>query len=385
MTSFLVGEGHHFRPATLEEKNYSIDAVVDYINTAQSSVSSVVADANIQTITAEHSDPYYDIALRGNADGVVVSTTGSAGVLSGNRLSRVHNGTCSVHARHPLISRVKNVSMDRLNDNIYDELISYVSGSLSRHVVDSMTTLVGGKTVADKPVYTAQDHATPLYLRNSESWVSTLDLTAISPWNSRGGANRAGTAITPRHVLLAEHYPLSTTDTIRFVAADNTVVTRTVSGSVTVSTSGADTRVLLLDSDLPASITPLKFLPDNLYDYLPSIQIWPVPVIAFDAQENAITKSTNPIRWTPSSIGGEFVNAINEPFSRLTEPIVTGDSGNPILLAINGEAALLSHWSAPTLGPVYHKLLTEIATALTTLGGGHSLSTVDLSSFTDYS
>lgn len=29
--------------------------------------------------------------------------------------------------------------------------------------------------------------------------------------------------------------------------------------------------------------------------------------------------------------------------------------------------------------------LSDIASALTTLGGGHTLSTVDLSSFTDYS
>ena len=66
----------------------------------------------------------------------------------------------------------------------------------------------------DMAIFTTQDHANGIYVRNPNCWAADLDLTGVSPWNSRSGALRAGVAISPRDVLTSEHYPLQVGDTI---------------------------------------------------------------------------------------------------------------------------------------------------------------------------
>jgi hypothetical protein len=74
----------------------------------------------------------------------------------------------------------------------------------------------------------------------------------------RQAGNRAGTAITARHAVLANHYPLIAGDTLRFIASDNTIITRTVvqAARIFYNGNGTDAWMILFDSDLPASITP---------------------------------------------------------------------------------------------------------------------------------
>lgn len=382
--SFRPGVGLSFRPVVDTGFLFDISAIVGYDDHASSSEPMTINDTSINRITSDYSDPYYDIQIRGDDSGVLLSALDATGSLNNNRrLSRVTNGTCRVKASSFVKSAIVTCDMTRINGNVYDELVNYVSGSLARHIVDSMTAMIGSKTASAKPIFSVQDHVTPTYPRNAACWTASLDLTAISPWNSRGSNYRAGTAITPRHTIQAAHYPLAVSDTIRFVAMDNTVVTRTI--SAVQSNPTTDIQVALLDSDLPASITPMQFAPSNLYDYLPSLESFPVPVLATDYEEKAFVKETCPTCWVNTSTAGFFRTSLTDPFSRLVEAIIPGDSGNPVCLVVGGVPVLISHWMGVDTGRLYHKLLTEIAAALTTLGGGYSLSTIDLSSFTNYS
>lgn len=382
MTAFIPGAGRAFRPATDDDFIYQLAAIVGYDDFNGSTASVTVKDANITRTTSDYSDPYYDIQIRGDDSGVVLTVLDATGELTGRRLDRVSNGNCRVQSDSFLKRAILNCDMTRINGNVYDELSSYVTGSLARQIYDSMIALVGSKTAESKPIFSLQNHTTPTYVRNTDCWAYPVNLTGISPWNSRGANTRAGTAITPRHTIQAAHYPLVVSDTIRFVAADNTVVTRTVSGVQSIANS--DIQIALLDSDLPASITPLKFAPANLYSYLPSLELFTIPVFATDYEEKIFIKETCPTCWDNAIKSGTFRDALTEPFSRLAESIISGDSGNPVCMIVNNAPVIISHWLGPSTGPLYHTWLTEIASALTTLGGGHTLSTVDLSAFPTY-
>ena len=67
-------------------------------------------------------------------------------------------------------------------------------------------------------------------------------------------------------VAHANHYTIPNGSTIRFVAKDGAVYTRTVVNSVQVGES--DIQIGVLDSDLPASIKWYKLLPQNWRDYM---------------------------------------------------------------------------------------------------------------------
>lgn len=383
MTTFTPGNGLSFQPVDQAKFSYSLTVNVGYDDFDASTVVMLVDDTNLTRITSDYSDPYYDIEIHGDATGVALSALDATGTLNGSRLDRVSNGNCRVKANSFAKIAIADCDMTRINGNVYDEFISYEAGSLAQHLVASITALVGSKTSSAKPIYSTQNHAAATYVRNSACWAASINLTAFSPWNSREANYRAGVAITPRHTIQAAHYPLAVSDTIRFITTGNAVVTRTVSGINSIS--GSDIQIALLDSDLPASITPISFAPENLYDYLPSLQTFSVPMLATDYEEKAFIKENFPAYWSNASHFATFRNSPTDPFSRMTEAIISGDSGNPVCMVINGSPVIISHWLGIDYGPLYHTFLTEIAAALTSLGGGHSLSTVNLSSFTDYS
>ena len=377
MTQFLYGDGLAFRPATLEEFDFQIHVDVGYVDSAAVTTLTVELDANVAQVDSDYSDPYYDIFVVGSNEPILTAIDSTA-TLIGNRLTKNSEGICRVKASHPLLSRLVSLDMSRINFNTYRTLDSYVTGSLGRNISDNMAALASGKDATTKPIYSLQDHANSIYTRNPACWVYDLDLSGVSPWNSYNSVFRAGFAFTPLHVIMATHYLIPNGTVLRFIAMNNTVVERSiVSGDFIY---GSDIYIAKLNTPLPVSITPLQFMPANESDYLPSVESWDLPMFATDAQEHAITKDNY---WgeLPTSVYAK--NSLLYPL--LTETTIGGDSGNPMFYVINGTPVAISHWSSSYRGPRYSSYLTEIADIVSTLGGGYTLSTVDLSSFTDYS
>ena len=244
---------------------------------------------------------------------------------------------------------------------------------------------------ASVPVYTTQDHAGGIYVRNPLNWCADIDLTCISPWNSVGTHQRAGVLITPRHIVLAQHYPLADGTTIRFVADDNTVVTRTVTNSLQIATT--DMRVSILDSDVPESISFAKCLPSDYLTYLrcavaPNNIVPGLPVISTDQEEKLLYME---LRRVIHNNGGVYytqmhyaADLIYPEYASLHEQYVTGDSGSACFLIINNEPIILScvygseGVGGRFVGPAIHYYAAQVNTALTTLGGGYQLTTIDL-------
>ena len=272
-----------------------------------------------------------------------------------------------------------------------------VAGSARKALSDPIdNALAGANPATQQKLYTSQDHVTPAYVRNSNFFLQGTHaeaLTCASPWNSRQGQRRAGTAITPRHAMLAAHYPLLAGDSLRFIASDNTIITRTVvqSQRIYYNGLGTDGQMILLDSDLPASITPCKLFPDGYETYLPAgastDAAFRLPILTLDQEEKGIIYDLRKVN--NSSIKSVVLTTPELP-DRLAfyERVVSGDSGNPQFAAIGTELWIMTCWYGS--GPFYGGLVSELNAMITTLDTlqgditGHTVTVGDLSSYTAY-
>ena len=199
--------------------------------------------------------------------------------------------------------------------------------------------------VINKLIFSVQDHANGLYVRNPNCWAADIDLTCISPWKSSPPVyQRAGTLITPRHVILAAHFPIAIGDSIRFITKDNITIARKVIGAVfnTIWTDlWPDNQVLLLDSDVPPSITPCMFLPANYGKFLANNGAG-LPTLNLDQEEKAIVGELSAISIAEPSYTRFGLAEPTAP-NRLSlfEYIVGGDSGNPSFIILNGKLVLI--------------------------------------------
>lgn len=253
---------------------------------------------------------------------------------------------------------------------------------LAAHMAAEIDDRLAGKSAGSAlALFTAQDHVTPAFTRNTSFWAADIvaKLTCISPSNSTLDNNGAGVAITPRHVLYCKHggvgvgYPADAAS-IRFVTTDNTVVMRTQSSHLELS---VDMAIGLLDSDLPATITPCKTAPDSLRSYLSSFPY--VPVMVLDQEEKGVVKDIDHI----DAVSGLWTRTPTDT-QRLAfhEALVAGDSGDPVFGIINDELVLLGvvkdvNEMMSTVGSN-----TIIAAGITTIGAnGHALSNPSLAGF----
>lgn len=277
-------------------------------------------------------------------------------------------------------------------------------------------------------IYSTMNHSATNYTRNSSCWAHAFDLTCVPAYNSYEQISisnccanpsynccvpvvptkRAGTLISPRHIIFANHYWIANGSTLRFVAMDNTVVSRVLSNSIQVSTpirsidalghtntssKSTDLQVGLLDSDVPTNlITFARVLPANYTNYFPNLsnRTAPaaIPALCLDQNANAEVVDVSCI-FTSSAEIGEIVfshpqDATEQQFYGDGRKV--GDSGQPVFLVINGQLVIVTVWSSAFAGGAGNFIYDadSINAAMTTLGGGYKLTPIDLSGFTRY-
>jgi hypothetical protein len=307
------------------------------------------------------------------------------------------------------VIRTVNIALALSGAAIIEVIEGGVAGSARKALTDPIdTALISANPATQQKVYTSQDYVTPAYVRNTNFFLQATHaeaLTCASPWNSAGGETRAGTAITPRHAVCSKHYPINVGSTLRFVTSDNTVVERTVVQAANiiandplypiVSPLENDAWLMLLDSDLPASITHCKLFPYEYETYLPNGTTTEggaaLPLLTLDYGENGIVldylgKNGPLIPPTPFGI---WIEPTLPDRLAFFDPIVVGDSGNPAFAAIGSELWLM-FTQVGTGGPAYGGLVTELNAMITTLDTlqgditGHTVTVGDLSSYTTY-
>jgi hypothetical protein len=304
------------------------------------------------------------------------------------------------------VKRTVNITLTLSGSSIIEVIEGGVAGSARKALSDPMNTALSGANPAtQQKVYSTQDP----YVRNTSFFLQGTHaeaLTCASPWNSAGATQRAGTAITPRHAVCAKHYSIPVGSTLRFVASDNTVVERTVVQAANIIASSPlypvsspienDAWLMLLDSDLPASITHCKLFPYEYETYLPDGTTTEggaaIPLLALDYSENGIVLDylgkDGPV--TPPTPFAWYIEPTLPDRLAFYDPIIVGDSGNPIFAAIGSELWLMSTFGGSGSGPAYGGLVTELNAMITTLDTlqgditGHTVTVGDLSSYTVY-
>lgn len=335
-----------------------------------------------------------------NVSPVEVERTSSAvGVLSPDasdpyRWTYQGTGSAVLTLRTQTSTYTASVTTATATGATVDVVTGYATGSLRKHCADAIDGALAGKVAATAlPLFSTQDHAAPTYVRNVNCWGASfaVALTAVSPWNSQGGPFYSGILVSPRHVMFATHFAPSAGATIRFVTVDNVVVTRTLSAVTALTQSQAyypDLTVGLLDSDVPGTIAFARVLPSAWATKLPSLSAAnTVPCISTDQEEKLLAREMTAL---PSSTSPYALLTMMMPADAqrraFYEDIVGGDSGNPACLVINGQLVVLTCWTSGGSGSGSSVLAFKSAlnTAMTTLGGGYTLTDADLSAFTSY-
>lgn len=297
-----------------------------------------------------------------NVDEVIltVDNPAIAEFVSPRRLEYRSTGTTIVRASYQSVEMATlSITTSTNPVSVNAVLIEFLPNTASLHCEQAILTRIAGKDpVVAKPIYTTQNHATGVYIRNPSCWAADLvsELTCLSPWNSTGSNTRAGTLITPRHIIFATHYEIAEGATIRFVTANNQVITRTMvkrarMREMTPGISGpsafvgfSDLTIGVLNEDVPNTIKPCKVMPSNYWDYFP-VGPWPVAGLCLDQEEKALV--TDLLSWRDG--GGIFIrfhHLQSNPFkTAFYEDKIVGDSGNPAFLIVNNELVLLTVWT----------------------------------------
>ena len=223
----------------------------------------------------------------------------------------------------------------------------------------------------------------PVYVRSTTCWAKNIDLSPLSPWNSNGGTQKAGTLISPKHILFANHFIIPNTTTLIFVDMNNNSYTRTLSNSLQVGST--DIQIGLLDSDLPSNVSFCKVASVDLSDlarfdfYNPSPTWNKIPVFYTDQQEKALIALGYGQPSAPQSYFIEppnYLSTSQENIQRANfyELPIGGDSGSPICFVYNNKLILLFTFTSSWGGSSAPYNINAINSVMTTLGGGYTLS-----------
>lgn len=350
-----------------------VNTITDYIV----NVNQFLPEYNEILITSQNSG----ILLAPNSSGIAVGVSAGSTILLASSISNSN------------IFSAINLTVNQTTGSVNSVFSNYVNGSLAKNCSDSVDTrLVNKDPSTAKNIFSTQNHSTQTYVRNSGCWTSDLDLTSISPWNSSSGATRAGTLISPRHIVFAAHFQINNGATIRFIDNDNNVVSRTMVSKLTHPAYSnniyPDITIGVLDSDVPNSISFAKILPQNWVNYLPNLsELYTLPCLVLDQEEKALVSDLYSYSFTSAERMASFTVPKNSTRLLFYENIIMGDSGNPAFLIINDELVIITVWTSGGSGAgtniAYFK--NDINTMMSTLGGGYQLTEVDLSGFNYYS
>jgi hypothetical protein len=278
--------------------------------------------------------------------------------------------------------------------------LGYTNDSLAFNVTNAVDQRIVGKNSSHRPLYTTQNHASSIYVRNPDCLLSDIDLTCLSPWNSEGQTFMGGILVSPYHVLYCTHfgfYP-NVGHTVRFITQNNTVVTRTITATLAHPdyddsnyNYSYDFTLIKLDEKIDPVVDGIScahVLPANWADYLPSLsRSHTIPVFGTNQFERVTISQecdflgTNFAGLPPTGARASFY-----------EGMIRFDSGSPQFIIVNDQVVVLGPVTGAGSGNgsfvSYH--MTVLNNMMQQLGGldengdPYQLSVVDLSMFSSY-
>ena len=209
---------------------------------------------------------------------------------------------------------------------------------------------------ADRRLFSGFTQSSFSWIRNPASWVRVFNWTGVAAGINGLGGVGGGTLISRRHVLLSAHVPYPNKPAgpfdIFFVNANSRTFTYKVTNVQQVGST--DIAIGTLDRDADASLNVYKVLPDNWTQYIANKVIPPsatfvavgltaptqafvLPVL-YTGQNRKV--STADVVSILSGLAGVNIPAF-EVARAFGDPIIGGDSGNPIFAMVGDELVLL--------------------------------------------
>ncbi len=245
-----------------------------------------------------------------------------------------------------------------------------------------------------------------IFESNPDCWMNSIqNKSCISPWNSYESNRRAGTLITPRHVIFCAHFDffVPTNYKIYFVTDAGEIIERTVLRTKRHPSYGLpfahdnDIVIWVLDQDLPSTIKCVKFFPNNWNEYMMSNVR--TPSLRLNQDEEALVGDLNPatlaqarayhVKPTEPDRLNFYYSLANPAQSQIYNGLFGGDSGNGGFAVINSQLILTNVWTygGPGSGTSVtnqKSTINSIIAALDTEVGvitGHSIQEFDFSQF----
>jgi len=271
--------------------------------------------------------------------------------------------TLSLFNENDIISQEKNISIKTENSTTnyrkilsagIDSLIANLTANDSTKLIFSTQTPNGG--------------VSPVFTRSTTCWAKNIDLSPLSPWNSNGGTQQAGTLISPRHIVFANHFPVPNGSTLIFVDMNNNSYIRTLSNQAQIVST--DIRIGVLDSDLSSNVSFCQVASFDLVSITDSNN--KVAALYTDQEEKALVGD-----FYNTSSNGNMRQPSNAQRASFYEQAIGGDSGGPVGFVYNNKLILLFtffHGNGSEDGPSIPYYINQINSAMTTLGGGYTLS-----------
>ena len=171
------------------------------------------------------------------------------------------------------------------------------------------------------------------------------------------------------------------------MAQDGTVHNRTITGKArhpNYVPSTPDLTIYTLASNLPVGITPCKLMPSNWTSYLVQNLSNRPPALGLDQEEKALI--------IDFYTDGAFLTPTDYDRLIFHENKISGDSGNPAFLIVNGELVLVTVWTYGGAGggtPVAN-FITDLNAMIVTadaqagVSTGYTVTEADFSAFPNY-
>ena len=272
----------------------------------------------------------------------------------------------------------------------------YVVSSLAEHICNMIDSRITGVPADVMPMWTEYPFGTN-GVRNSQCWLTGIDLTCLSAFNSYGGNKKGGCLISQRHFAFATHYSLLVGNTVYFNDMNGVHYEAVIDQIYVVNeVYDSDLSIARFSAPVPVIIKPAYVLPKNFQTYLPHIptsqtpsNYYPVAAFCTNQYEEAIVQEyiynilmakvewpSNPHRCYKTL---EPTVTSRQPYSK---DFITGDSGSPSCLIINNQLVFLGG----LLGITGGASITEYYDLVNAYLGqtGYALSDVNLTGFPTY-
>ena len=215
-----------------------------------------------------------------------------------------------------------------------------------------------------------------VFKANTNFWAGGIDFSCASPLNSCSGRMRAGTLISPRHIIGAKHFPLSVGARILFVGEGGWACPCYI--EKTKALPDCDIQIGLLNAEVSPDIHPAKILPQDYVDYIGAGE--GLPTVRLNQFGEAVLYSLAPLPTNGQMRANIcFRNPVSDRGRLFTKKTVMYDSGGPMFLLIGDMPVLLCclYGGAFGSGPAIHCRRVQIQAAMDELCPGYKLEAFD--------